>query len=130
MKSTWFPIREEIPGFELKKPSIFFLPLSVYLSKYKLKNNNFFYLITILIIISLNIRNVVRINDEFKRDDPYIYKNFPFFYINDVKYEKKNIQEDVAIYIVNKEMCWATPSPCLPRNINVKKINGYNFFYP
>jgi hypothetical protein len=110
--------------------SIFFIPLSFYLSKYKLKNNNFFYLITILIIISLNIRNVVRINDEFKRDDPYIYKNFPFFYINDVKYEKKNIQEDITIYIVDKEMCWATPSPCSPRNINVKKINGYNFFYP
>jgi len=110
--------------------SIFFIPLSFYLSKYKLKNNNFFYLITILIIISLNIRNVVRINDEFKRDDPYIYKNFPFFYIKDVKYEKKNMQEYVAIYIVDKEMCWATPSPCLPGNINVKKINGYNFFYP
>jgi len=110
--------------------SIFFLPLSFYLSKYKLKNDNFFYAITILIIISLNIRNAVRINDEFKRDDPYIYKNFPFFYINNVKYEKKIIQEDVVIYIVNKEMCWATPSPCLPRNINVKKTNGYNFFYP
>jgi hypothetical protein len=110
--------------------SIFFLPLSVYLSKYKLKNNTFFYVITVLIIISLNIRNFARINDEFKRDDPYVYKNFPFFYIKDVKYEKKNIQEDVIIYIVNKEMCWATPSPCVPNNINVKKINGYNFFYP
>ena len=110
--------------------SIFFLPLSVYLSKYKLKNNIFFYAITVLIIISVNIRNFVRINDEFKRTDPYVYKNFPFFYIKNVKYEKKKIQEDVTIYIVDKEMCWATPSPCVPNNINVKKINGYNFFYP
>jgi hypothetical protein len=110
--------------------SIFFIPLSFYLSKYKLKNNVFFIAIAILIIISLNGRNLIRINDEFKRNDPFIYKNFPFFYINDVKYEKQKIQDDVVIYIVNKEMCWATPSPCVPKNINVKKINGYNFFYP
>jgi len=110
--------------------SIFFIPLSFYLSKYKLKNNTFFIAIAILIIISLNGRNLIRINDEFKRNDPFIYKNFPFFYINDVKYEKQKIQDDVFIYIVNKEMCWATPSPCVPKNINVKKISGYNFFYP
>jgi hypothetical protein len=47
-----------------------------------------------------------------------------------LQFDKKNVQENVAIYIVDKEMCWATPSPCLPKNINVKKINGYNFFYP
>jgi hypothetical protein len=38
------------------------------------------------------------------------------------------MQDDVAIYIVNKKMCWATTSTCLPKNINVKKIN--NLFYP
>ena len=110
--------------------SVFFIPLSIYLSKYQLKNNNFLFVITILIIISLNIRNVIRINYEFNRDDIFVYKNFPFFYIKDVEYEKKNIQDDVVIYIVKKEMCWATPTPCLSSNINVKKINGYNFFYP
>ena len=110
--------------------SIFFIPLSYYLSKFKLKNNNFFIVITFLIIISLNIRNVIRIYGEFKREDIFVYKNFPFFYINNVKYEKKNIYKYVNVYIVNNDMCWATPSPCLPRIINVKKINGYNFFYP
>mgnify|MGYP000554177690 CR=1 FL=1 len=49
---------------------------------------------------------------------------------SNVEYEKKIRQDDVVIYIVKKEMCWATPSPCLSSNINVKKINGYNFFYP
>ena len=110
--------------------SIFFMPLSNYLSKFKLKNNLFFLTTTILVIISLNIRNIIRINNEFKRNDPFIYKNFPFFYIKDVEYEKKIIQDDVIIYITLRDVCWATPSPCLSGNINVKKINGYNFFYP
>jgi hypothetical protein len=109
--------------------SIFFIPLSAYLSKFKLKNNNFFFIILFLILISINIRNIARIYSEFERNDPYVYKNFPFFYIKDIKYEKIKIKYDKIIYIVSGN-CWAAPSPCVQGNINVKQIGGYSFFYP
>ena len=109
--------------------SLFFIPLSFVLSKYNLKNRNFFIAIGLLIIFSANIRNIIRILDEYKRNDSFVYKNFPFFYIKNVEYETKVIQHNVKIHIVN-QACWAVPSPCLSNNINVSKINGYNFYYP
>ena len=109
--------------------SLFFIPLSAYLSKYCLISDKILTLIVILIFCSANIRNIVRLDNEFKRNDHFIYKNFPFFYIKNVEYKIKKITDDVNIYIVN-EACWATPTPCLSSNINVKTINGYNFFYP
>lgn len=131
MFSIWFYKHPDLRyGGYVLLASIFFIPLSIYLSRFDIKKNNFFIVITILIIISLNVRNAIRINNEFKREDPYVYKNFPFFYINNVKYEEKIIKEDLKIYIVSKDMCWATPSPCLHGNINVKKISGYHYFYP
>jgi hypothetical protein len=111
--------------------SLFFIPLSSFFSKYDFKNKNkkFFIIIVITIIFSANIRNAIRIFNEYNRNDPFVYKNFPFFYIKNVEYETKLIQHKVKIHIVN-EACWSTPSPCLSSNINVVKINGYNFFYP
>ncbi len=109
--------------------SLFFIPLSSFFSNYDFKNKNYFIIIAITIILSANIRNVIRIFNEFNRNDPFVYKNFPFFYIKNVEYETKLIQHKVKIHIV-KEACWSTPSPCLSSDINVSKINGYNFFYP
>jgi len=109
--------------------SIFFIPLSAYLSKYHFISDKMLTLIVIIIFCSTNIRNIIRLDNEFKRNDHFIYKNFPFFYIKNVEYKIKKITNDVKIYIVN-EACWATPSPCLSSSINVKKINSYNFFYP
>jgi hypothetical protein len=109
--------------------SLFFIPLSSFFSKYDFKNRRFFIVIVIFIILSANIRNVIRIFNEYNRNDHFVYKNFPFFYIKNVEYEPKIIQHKVKIHIVN-EACWSTPSPCLSGSINVLKINGYNFFYP
>ena len=70
---------------------IFFIPTSFYLSKYNVvyKNTNFkVFWIVIIVFISFNIRNGIRIYSEFNRNDPYKFNNFPFF---SQKYLETNI---------------------------------------
>lgn len=61
---------------------IFFIPASIYLSKFEIfysKKNFTIFFIVFVIIVTFNIRNSIRIISEFKRDDPYKFNNFPFF---------------------------------------------------
>lgn len=70
---------------------IFFIPISFYLSKYKIvyKNTNSkVFWIVIIVFISFNIRNGIRIFSEFNRNDVYKFNNFPFF---SQEYLKSNI---------------------------------------
>jgi len=61
---------------------LFFIPTSFYLSKYRIiynYTNPKVLLIVLIIFISFNLRNYLRIIDEFNRNDPYKFQNFPFF---------------------------------------------------
>jgi hypothetical protein len=110
--------------------SIFFIPLSLYLSKFNYKDfilKKFFVLTVVLVICSFNLRNVMRIIDEFKRNDNYKYTNFPFYHIDKVPYSEASLDSDIKVFLV-KNHCWATPSPCLTQNIKAKKIYNYDFF--
>jgi hypothetical protein len=110
--------------------SIFFIPLSLYLSRFNYKDfilKKFFILTVVLVICSFNIRNVIRIIDEFKRNDNYKYTNFPFYHIDKVPYSEIRLDSDIKVFLV-KNHCWATPSPCLTQNIKAKKIYNYDFF--
>jgi hypothetical protein len=110
--------------------SIFFIPLSLYLSKFNYKDfilKKFFVLTVVLVICSFNLRNVMRIIDEFKRNDNYKYTNFPFYHIDKVPYSEVSLDSDIKVFLV-KNHCWATPSPCLTQNIKAKKIYNYDFF--
>jgi hypothetical protein len=61
---------------------IFFIPASIYLSRFDVfhkKNNLLICCIVLAVITSFNIRNYIRISSELKREDPYKFDNFPFF---------------------------------------------------
>ena len=70
-----------------------------------------------------------RIYSELNRTDRYQYNNFPFFYVENVSYEKVMINNEVVIYEPIKNNCWATPAPCVARGIKVKKFMFFNIFY-
>ena len=87
---------------------LFFIPVTFYLSKYNViyKNTNFkVFLIVIIIFISFNIRNSLRIFSEFKRNDIYQFNNFPFF-------SKEYLKTNIHFNLLNE-----------PQN-----YMGYNFY--
>lgn len=72
---------------------LFFIPFSAYLAKYNnvvYNFNNFrVFLLVVLVLLSFNVRNYLRIVSEFNRNDLYIFDNFPFF---SEEYLKTNIK--------------------------------------
>jgi hypothetical protein len=87
---------------------LFFIPATFYLSKYNViyKNTNLkVFLIVIIIFISFNIRNSLRIFSEFKRNDIYQFNNFPFF-------SKEYLKTNIHFNLINE-----------PQN-----YLGYNFY--
>ena len=116
--------------------SIVFLTLSIPIALIyqKLKNKDFFekklkYLI-ILIIVLFNLKNINRIDKEFKRTDLYKFDNFPFFAIPEKKFISEVFPSGLTIYRTSGH-CWNTPTPCIGHSgkINVNKNNGYYFIY-
>ena len=113
--------------------SIFFLlvafPVSLIFYKLKNKKNEIgkISFIILLVITIVDLKNIIRINNEFHRDDFYSFKNFPFFAIRNKEYENKNFESGLTIY--SSHHCWDTPSPCgtFDEKINVFSKNGYYF---
>jgi hypothetical protein len=111
--------------------SIFFIPFSIYLSKFYHKEkitDKFFIVITLFSILIFNAINFLRIHSEFKRNDNYKYANFPFYHIENIPFKEKVLQDNVKIFIIEGGFCWVTPSPCLTNTINAKKNYNYDFF--
>ena len=74
---------------------LFFIPASIYLSKYNIiyNYNNFkICLVVLLTLFSFNVRNYQRIAAEFNRNDLYVFNNFPFF---SKEYLKSEIKFDL-----------------------------------
>jgi|688.fasta_scaffold92726_3 hypothetical protein len=118
-------------GFELVV-LLLYVPASIYLSRFIFHKNdlNKIYLIIFIMVFSIyNFKNITRIYSELNRTDRYQYNNFPFFYVENVSYEKIMINNDVIIYEPIKNNCWATPAPCVGRGIKVKKFMFFNIFY-
>lgn len=91
---------------------------------YKLK------LLLVLTIIIFNIKNISRINSELNRADLYKFDDFPFFAIKEKKYDSEKFDSGLVLFRTDGH-CWGTPSPCVAHKgkLNLKKINGYYFFY-
>ena len=126
---VWF---SQHPTLRYGGYSIFFLitafPISLILIKLKDKENFQrrvkYFIIFILIIV--NIKNFIRINNEIERTDIYKFNDFPFFAIHEKKYVKKKFENGLIIYKAHH--CWDTPSPCGNfEDITVKKYKGYYF---
>ena len=118
--------------------AICFLTLSIPIALFfqKLENKIFFkkklkYLI-VLIIIIFNLKNFMRISDEFQRADHYKFDKFPFFAIPEKKHDFEKTLSGLVVYKTDGH-CWNTPSPCAQSlgelSVKTKKKNGYYFFY-
>ncbi len=83
------------------------------------------YLVLIVFFI-FNLKNIIRINDEFKTDNEYKFKNFPFFFVKENNY-KHYEENNVKIYLINSGACWATPTPCSGGITSVKIKKGFVF---
>ncbi|MDC0521921.1 hypothetical protein OAN46_01215 [Candidatus Pelagibacter sp.] len=120
--------------------SIVFLTISIPIALlfYKFKNQdkkNFvkkIKLLSILIIVIFNSKNIMRINKEINRTDYFKYENFPFFALYEKEYIYENTSSGLRVY-KTKGHCWNTPSPCVMslEKLDLKTIkkNGYYFFY-
>ena len=79
-------------------------------------------------MISLvDIKNIIRINNEFQRNDHYKFNDFPFFAIREKDFTKKKFESGLTIYSAHH--CWDTPSPCggFGDNLITYYKNGYYF---
>ena len=129
----WF---SKHPSLRYGGYSIVFLTLSIptALIYQRIKNKDFFkknlkYLF-IFVIIVFNLKNIDRIDKEFKRTDLYKFDNFPFFALPEKKYNSEVFTSGLIVYRTSGH-CWNTPTPCIGHlgKINVKKNNGYYFIY-
>lgn len=113
---------------------LFFVPTSIYFSKFNIADNKFFFFykcIVILVLIIFNFKNLTRINSEFSRVDRYQYNNFPFFYVEKVNFKTQIIDNNISINIPENNNCWAVPFPCIEEynNIAVKKFGSFKIFF-
>ncbi len=108
------------------------IPLAIFLSKFENKKffKRKFNLLILLVILIFNMKNFIRINDEFQRTDHYKFKNFPYFAIQDKDYSFEKTKSGLIIYQTNGH-CWNIPSPCVQSmdklGLKTVKENGYYF---
>ena len=91
-----------VPQFRFGFASIIILlyVLSDYLFGLKiLFNKKKFFNLLIFALIILNLKNFNRINDEFKRDDFYKFKNFPFYNEILIKNDYSRIDREKFLHI-------------------------------
>ena len=95
--------------------------------KFKSSNYKITKIFIILVITVFNLKNIVRLNLEFNRNDQYQFNNFPYYTVINKKYENFRFNGFDYMYVTNG-YCWATPTPCsnTPRKIRI--INNYIFF--
>ena len=111
----------------------FFVPFSVYCSRFTIQrkySDKFFLITAIIVIIIFNAINFVRIFKSFHSErELYSFKNFPFFNVRYPAYQIILLNDNSKAYLVTEDMCWSTPSPCLATKLNRKTLNNYQFFY-
>jgi hypothetical protein len=113
---------------------LFFVPTSIYFSKFNIDDNKFYFFykyIVIIVLIIFNFKNITRVNSEFSRVDRYQYNNFPFFYVEKVNFKMQIIDNNIPIHIPENNNCWAVPFPCIEEynNIAVKEFGLFKIFF-
>ena len=117
--------------------AIFFLPAAKYFITFFQFDEKFRKKINILIIITFlifNVKNLIRIENEFKRVDSYKFTNFPFYYSESEKFKKLVTSSGHILYNSDGTVgnyCWALPTPCgyIGNNIKSKELFSYIFYY-
>ena len=111
--------------FILAIPSVFlFYEINF---KNKLLKKKIIMLIMLSFII-FNFKNVLRIKNEINDEHLDNFKNFPLFFVKEIKSSIKYIDGHRVYYV--KKSCWAVHSTCVrDLKFNVKKEKGYIFYY-
>ena len=114
---------------------IWFIPLSIYLSKKKFSFIDKRKVTISLIILSLlvfNLRNIKRIDEEFLR---VTENNFPLFFAPIQTSKEFKFADDIKVYIPTGKYaetgCWVVKTPCVGGvdNMFAKKKYGFKIFY-
>jgi len=95
----------------------------------KVEKKNFYkkkLILVIFVLIVFNLKNFIRINNEFNRDDHYRFDNFPFFAVKEKKYLSFN-HNNLTLYSAHH--CWASPSPCGQINEKITTYKKGNYFF-
>jgi len=112
--------------------TIWFIPLSVYLSKKKFLFTDKKKIIISLVIFSFaiyNLRNIKRIDEEFLR---VTNNNFPLFYVDHQTSDEFNLGDNVKVYIPTSGLgCWVVKTPCVSgvEHVDAKIKYGYKIIY-
>jgi hypothetical protein len=117
--------------------ALLFLPLARYFINFFQYDANLQKKLKILITITFlifNVKNLIRITDEFKRDDFYKFTNFPFYMSETEKFQKYYTSSGHLLYKPEGtvgEYCWSLPTPCgyVGKHIESKQFFNYIFYY-
>ena len=112
------------------------VPISLFLAKrINFNSKNLIKKINVLIILAIfifNLKNIQRLNKELNLNinEHHNFSNFPFFWVDEVKYNKMLIENKYFYEIINNSSCWNVPSTCIKNlsYLEIKKKNNY-FFY-
>ena len=114
---------------------IWFIPLSIYLSKKKFSFIDKKKVTISLIIFSLlvfNLRNIKRIDKEFLR---VTENNFPLFFAPIQTSKEFIFADDIKVYLPTGKYggtgCWIVKTPCVNgvNDVYAKKKYGFKIFY-
>ena len=95
---------------------LFFIPISIFLSKFNIRNSKikkFYAYIILFALITFNLKNILRIHSEFNRTDRYQFKDFPFFYVEKVEFTQFKINEENIVNFPINNFCWSVSFPCV-----------------
>lgn len=117
--------------------ALFFFPAAKYLViffQFSKNINKKLYILILVTFLIFNFKNLIRIIDEFNRNDFYKYTNFPFYQSETGPFQKYFTSSGHLIYIADGtagNYCWAIPAPCgyINDNIKSKSIFNYIFYY-
>jgi hypothetical protein len=95
----------------------FFFRKDIYIQK------NQFILILVFLLIYFNYMNMLRIKEEFSRNDEYKYVNFPFFPVTEkqylVRYTSANNRYFSPVNNQHQDHCFNLPTICSASNIDL-----------
>ena len=110
-------------------------PICLIIIKYKIPDEEKYFrklkIIFVICLIIFNVRNIDRINKKFELDQHsnHNFSNFPFYWIKDVNYSRKNINNYEVSFLTGNDPCWDVKPVCVRRpNINIKKNKNYIFY--
>ena len=94
-----------------------------------IKKKHVIYIMTFLLIY-FNYMNILRIKEEFTRNDEYKYLNFPFFPMTEkkylVKYTSTNIRYFSPVNEQHQDHCYNLPTICSAANIDLLFYDVFN----